>query len=257
MNEMVKMTDSSISMTSREIAELVESRHNDVKRSIERLMEKGVIQSTPMANFKNINNVEGQEYVFSGDKGKRDSIIVVAQLSPEFTARLVDRWQELEIQHSARLPQSFSEALILAGKIQAELEQKALIVAQQQVQIEEYAPKAAVLDEITANEDLVLIDAACNVLSVKPIKFRAWMRKRGFLRKDGCKDLPSAYMKKMGYMDAKTEPVTTDKYTGVSIVPMFTHKGIAKMAEWLAEYKRVDPKGFADIYDTDAKKEKK
>lgn len=36
------------------------------------------------------------EYVFSGEQGKRDSIIVVAQLSPEFTARLVDRWQELE-----------------------------------------------------------------------------------------------------------------------------------------------------------------
>ncbi|APF00651.1 hypothetical protein BG030_22860 [Pseudomonas putida] len=35
-------------------------------------------------------------YVFEGEKGKRDSIIVVAQNSPEFTARLVDRWQELE-----------------------------------------------------------------------------------------------------------------------------------------------------------------
>jgi phage regulator Rha-like protein len=29
---------------------------------------------------------------------KRDSYVVVAQLSPEFTARLVDRWQELEAQ---------------------------------------------------------------------------------------------------------------------------------------------------------------
>ena len=35
-------------------------------------------------------------YVFSGEQGKRDSIIVVAQNSPEFTAILVDRWQELE-----------------------------------------------------------------------------------------------------------------------------------------------------------------
>jgi phage regulator Rha-like protein len=94
-------TDSNMKMTSREIAELVESRHNDVKRSIERLIEKGVIRSTPMANFKNSNNVEGCEYVFTGEQGKRDSIIVVAQLSPEFTARLVDRWQELEREVSA------------------------------------------------------------------------------------------------------------------------------------------------------------
>ncbi|MDC8640324.1 hypothetical protein [Xanthomonas hortorum] len=27
-------------------------------------------------------------YSFAGDQGKRDSIVVVAQLSPEFTARL-------------------------------------------------------------------------------------------------------------------------------------------------------------------------
>ncbi len=39
---------------------------------------------------------EAAAYVFAGERGKRDSIVVVAQLSPEFTARLVDCWQELE-----------------------------------------------------------------------------------------------------------------------------------------------------------------
>ena len=91
-------TDSNMKMTSREIADLVESRHDKVKQSIERLAAKGVIESPPMGNFRNSNNVEGSEYVFTGEQGKRDSIIVVAQLSPGFTARLVDRWQELEKQ---------------------------------------------------------------------------------------------------------------------------------------------------------------
>ena len=85
-----------LTMTSREIAELVDSRHDSVKRTIDRLVVQGVIESPPLVDFKNINNVAGQEYVFSGELGKRNSIIVVAQLSPEFTARLVDRWQELE-----------------------------------------------------------------------------------------------------------------------------------------------------------------
>ncbi|MBK5927091.1 hypothetical protein CCR87_07015 [Rhodobaculum claviforme] len=35
--------------------------------------------------------------------GQRDTYIVVAQLSPEFTARVVDRWQELEVQAAALL----------------------------------------------------------------------------------------------------------------------------------------------------------
>ncbi|EDA9141900.1 hypothetical protein A4O06_23865, partial [Salmonella enterica subsp. enterica serovar Typhimurium] len=87
-------------MTSIEIAKLVGSRHSDVKRSIERLVAKGVIQHTPLATVENNQSLSPNKYtkayVFEGEQGKRDSIIVVAQLSPEFTARLVDRWRELE-----------------------------------------------------------------------------------------------------------------------------------------------------------------
>jgi hypothetical protein len=47
--------------------------------------------------------------------GKRDSYVVVAQLCPEFTAKLVDRWQELEQQirqpAAIALPQDYIEAL--------------------------------------------------------------------------------------------------------------------------------------------------
>ncbi|KAA6039304.1 DNA-binding protein [Pantoea sp. Bo_2] len=88
------------SMTSLDIAELVGSRHSDVKRSIERLAERDIIRLPPVAFVERINNlghtVKGEVYNFEGEEGKRDSIIVVAQLSPEFTARLVDRWRELE-----------------------------------------------------------------------------------------------------------------------------------------------------------------
>ncbi|HBS7092403.1 TPA: Rha family transcriptional regulator [Klebsiella pneumoniae] len=82
----------------------VGSRPSDVKRSIERLAKSGVIQLPPMAKVENKQSVSPNRfvsvYVFEGEQGKRDSIIVVAQLSPEFTARLVDRWQELEAQVS-------------------------------------------------------------------------------------------------------------------------------------------------------------
>ena len=60
------------------------------------------------------------EYVFSGEQGKRDSIIVVAQLSPEFTARLVDRWQELEAQvRQPAIPQTLPEALRMVTPVSA------------------------------------------------------------------------------------------------------------------------------------------
>lgn len=92
---MNNLTSSSAQMTSLEIAELVESRHDVVKKSIERLAERGVIEFPPTAEIPT-STKPTTVYVFSGEKGKRDSIVVVAQLSPEFTARLVDRWQALE-----------------------------------------------------------------------------------------------------------------------------------------------------------------
>jgi phage regulator Rha-like protein len=87
-------------MSSLEIAELVESRHDDVKRSIERLAERGVIQLPPLAEVKNHKGQSVKVYQVR----KRDSFIVVAQLSPEFTARLVDRWQELENKDQPVIP---------------------------------------------------------------------------------------------------------------------------------------------------------
>lgn len=79
-------------MSSQEIADLVGSRHDDVKRSISRLAERRVIQLPPLAEVKNHLGQSVAVYLVC----KRDSFVVVAQLSPEFTARLVDRWQELE-----------------------------------------------------------------------------------------------------------------------------------------------------------------
>ncbi len=93
-------------MSSLEIAELVGSRHDHVRNSIERLVKKGIIQSPSMRNFKNINNVDVICYAIT----KRDSYVVVAQLSPEFTGRLVDRWQELENKEQQRLQSSQSRS---------------------------------------------------------------------------------------------------------------------------------------------------
>ena len=92
------------SMTSKEIADMVGSQHGNVKISIERLAKRGVIQLPALQKVEDKQslspNNKTEVYVFSGEQGKRDSYVVVAQLSPEFTAKLVDRWRELERQVS-------------------------------------------------------------------------------------------------------------------------------------------------------------
>ncbi|EFC2213826.1 Rha family transcriptional regulator [Escherichia coli] len=121
-------------MTSIEIAELVGSRHSDVKRSIERLVAKGVIQHTPLATVENNQSLSPNKYTkayfFEGEQGKRDSIVVVAQLSPEFTARLVDRWRELEEQVRQPLTEIEMIAAMAANAVQ---QQKRLHVVESKV----------------------------------------------------------------------------------------------------------------------------
>ncbi|EBF2151593.1 hypothetical protein DIL44_16295 [Salmonella enterica] len=116
---MSQLATAALTMSSSDIAELVESRHDHVKRSIERLAERGVIELPPMGEVKNHLNQSVSVYLI----GKRDSYIVVAQLSPEFTARLVDRWQELEQAQQQTIPQSFSEALRLAADLAEQKQQ--------------------------------------------------------------------------------------------------------------------------------------
>ncbi|EFD1551672.1 DNA-binding protein [Escherichia coli] len=122
------------SMTSVEIAELVGSQHSDVKRSIERLVAKNIIRKPPMAVSEKINNlgfkVQYEHYLFEGEQGKRDSIIVVAQLCPEFTARLVDRWRELEEQ--VRKPMSEIE-MVAAMALEAVRQQRRLEQVEEKV----------------------------------------------------------------------------------------------------------------------------
>ncbi|HBO3523528.1 TPA: Rha family transcriptional regulator [Pseudomonas aeruginosa] len=110
-----------VTMTSREIADLVGSRHDNARVTIERLAERGVI-ALPAMQEKPTAGRPTQEYVFTGDQGKRDSIIVVAQLCPEFTARLVDRWQELEQQASR--PLTAAEQLLASVQLTVDLERR-------------------------------------------------------------------------------------------------------------------------------------
>jgi len=117
----ILQNQSAPTMTSLEIAELVKSRHDSVKRTIERLYESGAISKPPLvAGDKSANGVIPQFYKI----GKRDSYVIVAQLSPEFTAALVDRWQELEQKQAApqfNIPQTLPEALRLAADLADQL----------------------------------------------------------------------------------------------------------------------------------------
>ncbi len=131
----VLQTTQAVTMTSREIADLLESRHDKVKQSIDRLVTRGLIAKPPVGDGEKSSNGVVEQLYFVG---KRDSYIVVAQLSPEFTAQLVDRWQELESQAIQPLELSRLDILKLAmeseeGRIKAEAERDHAIATKAQI----------------------------------------------------------------------------------------------------------------------------
>ena len=93
-------SDNAATMTSLDIEVVTGSRHDAVKRTIDRLARRGIIELPPMVGIKTATKPT-EVFVFSGDKAKRDCLIVVAQLSPEFTADIVDRWIYLEKQNKS------------------------------------------------------------------------------------------------------------------------------------------------------------
>ncbi|MBL5825391.1 phage antirepressor KilAC domain-containing protein [Serratia fonticola] len=179
-------------MSSREIAALVLSNHSDVKRSAERLHAAHLL-TQPLAefDFEHNGNVY-QEYRFN----KRDSLVLVARLSPQFTAAVVDRWQELENAAPA-VPQSLPEALRLAADM---AEQKAAL--EQKVQAD--APKVAFVDHYvdaagakSLRETAKILDMPEKAMIDTLVRDKALFRQSGNL-------LPHALKQRDGLFTVKT-----------------------------------------------------
>ncbi|AJO87282.1 TPA: phage antirepressor KilAC domain-containing protein [Haemophilus influenzae] len=129
MNQLLTMTKenaSILTMSSREIAEITHKEHKNVLRVIRDLIEQNLVAQIEPLKFEYRN-----QWFDYYELNKRDTFVVVARLSPEFTAAVVDRWQALENRQkpTALIPQSFSEALMLAAQLQAEKERNAPKVA--------------------------------------------------------------------------------------------------------------------------------
>ena len=164
MNMMTQFNHNQQSMTSLDISELCQKRHDNVKRLIENLINQQVIACPQIEVVqKEANNriYDVEVYVFTGEQGKLDSITVVAQLCPEFTAALVKRWYELENQNAVQLPQTFAEALQLA--------------ADQARQLELAAPKVQYFDRVADTKNLLNASQVGKKVGMSAVKLNQYL----------------------------------------------------------------------------------
>ena len=214
-------------MTSLEIAELVNKRHDNVKRTIEALANHGVISQPQIEDgIKSANGVVPQIYRFSGEQGKLDSITVVAQLCPEFTAVLVKRWYELENQK----PRELTRLEILQIALQAEEVKQVL---QGQVQILE--PKAKALDTLANTEGTYNILECAKTVGIGERKLiDLLLDKKWIYREESGRLQPYAIKREAGIFINRTSPVVINRNTGEEKVHLhmrITALGLTKIAE--------------------------
>lgn len=225
---MNQLTNPELTMTSLQIAELVESRHANVYRTIERLMDAGVIQGGTPTEYTHPQN--GQQYR-QYNVNQRDSYIIVAQLSPEFTARLVDRWQELEAaqQQQFRIPQTYMEAL--EAHLSAMRDVAAL---EEQRKVE--APKVAFAEKVEITENTKLITDYAKTVGLGPNKLMKILREQGVLLLDEKRNAPKQVYLDRGLFEVKVWIQETEYSMCHIYTPSVTGRGQVwlhkKLSEW-------------------------
>jgi phage antirepressor YoqD-like protein len=206
-------------MTSKEMAELTEKRHDSVKRTIVTLAQKTAISYPQFVDgIPGANGVAERVYYVS----KRDSYVVVAQLSPEFTARLVDRWQELEAAAQApamALPQTFAQALRLAAE-QAE------VIESQAAALEAAQPAIQMVERYVEAKSSKCLSDVAKILGWKPRAFIAELAAHGVIFQRAGSWVPYQNYIDSGKFTVKTGESNVHAYHQTRVEPA----GI----EWLA-----------------------
>ena len=227
---MSNITLPTLTMTSKEMADLTEKRHDNVKRTIDTLANQGVISHPQIEEVS--NDGPGPKTITQYRIGKRDSYIIVAQLSPEFTARLVDRWQQLEAE-AADPMKALSDPATLRQVLLGYTEK----VMELEAQVQAAAPKVEAYARLVDADGLLNPTNAAKALQVEPNKVFKFMRtNRWVYRRPGARS-DVAYQDKIeaGWLTHKTYVARREDGTDrLCEQVMVTPKGLTKLAERLA-----------------------
>lgn len=207
------LAGTALRMTSREISELTGIRHDNVLRSARDLEEKGITQSEETHYIHPQNRQSYPEHLLN----KRDSLVLVARLSPEFTGRIVDRWLELEGEATpaAQIPGTYATALRLA--------------ADQAERLAAAAPKIAFAETICNSSGLTKIAPFAKTIGWGPNKFFAQLRADCILMAN---NLPFQPYIDRGYLRTVEKAPYTDNHGGEH--PTFTTMITGRGQEYFA-----------------------
>ncbi|WP_243405808.1 phage antirepressor KilAC domain-containing protein [Pasteurella langaaensis] len=137
----IKNQNASITMSSREIAQLCEKQHAHVMRDIRNMLDE-LYPNMDSLDFKGVFIVKNPETGLTSEirLPKRETMILVSGYRIDLRAKIIDRLEELENQVvKPKIPQTLSQALRLAAEQAEQIEQQNRLIAYQ-------APKVAFVE---------------------------------------------------------------------------------------------------------------
>lgn len=163
MNQLIAMSGE-MTMSSREIAYLTSSTHDNVLKSIRKLVSEGVVSCNETLYRHEQNNQMYPEFTLNF----RDTMVVVSGYNADLRARIIDRWQALEQSAKPQIPQTYAAALLEAGRLAMELEQS-------QAQLAIAAPKAEFVDRYVESTGNLGFRQVAKLLKVKETDLREFL----------------------------------------------------------------------------------
>ncbi|MBD8182244.1 phage antirepressor KilAC domain-containing protein [Pantoea agglomerans] len=229
--ESLKSLEQSVTMSSRELAQMTGITHGEVKRLIKSLETAQCLSQPLSVNEYEREGEVRQEYRLC----KRDSLLAVARLSPGFTAEVLDRWQDRE--KTTHLP-DFTNPAEAARAWAEQFEQRQ--AAEQQLALS--APKAAFFDNFVEVDDSLGFRQLCKMLKVKEPEFRQFLLERNIMYRAKGTLTPQHYHLQAGYFTLHTG---TGENQHAFSQARFTSKGVKWVASLWAGHLSAQPKGAA------------
>ncbi|HCE2195142.1 phage antirepressor KilAC domain-containing protein [Vibrio parahaemolyticus] len=207
-------TQTEMTMSSREIAELTGKRHDHVKRDIERMREELNPPNLGSSIFVHNGN-EYTQYHLNRDL----TLTLVSGYSIKLRHAIIKRLEELETQSKPQIPQTYADALLLAATQAKELEEKnqALAIA---------APKAEFADAIAGADKGVKLGQFAKTVGLGPVTiFRVLRELKIFMSRGDSYNLPYQDYVERGYFTVKQGTYETNSQTRISHTALITGKG--------------------------------
>jgi anti-repressor protein len=208
-------------MSSLEIAELTGKRHDVILRDIRNLLNQGVAAHNFVeTSYKDKSNRNSPCYSLS----KKGCLILASGYNAKLREKIIDRWEELENAKQTggfQIPQSYSEALMLAAKQAEQIEQANRIINRLQ-------PKADFADAAFTTDDKVDIGMAAKILKLGFGRNTLFQKLRQVGVFFSNRNEPKQRFVNAGYFEMKEKFIERNSHPGFVVTKILvTQKGLA------------------------------